>query len=195
MATERQIAANRRNARNSGGPRSRAGKKRASRNSCRHGLAAAAMPTEEDAERVEKLARRIAGNTADLATLEHARNAAEAEFELARVRKVKAALIEGMFAFGAPEVPQLSILCDFGSQAKWVLDALGRGKKDAPQADEPATRSSGVATMPSAESDRIAEAVRRALPELVKLDRYERHAVRQRDRSLRAILESRNRYP
>jgi hypothetical protein len=84
VATERQVAANRRNARNSRGPRSTAGKKRASRNSYRHGLAAAVTTTEEDAKGIEKLARRIAGDTADFVILEHARNAAEAEFELAR---------------------------------------------------------------------------------------------------------------
>jgi len=38
MASERQIAANRRNARKSSGPHSGAGKKRASRNAYRHGL-------------------------------------------------------------------------------------------------------------------------------------------------------------
>jgi hypothetical protein len=38
MASERQIEANRRNARNSTGPRSRSGKKRASANAFRHGL-------------------------------------------------------------------------------------------------------------------------------------------------------------
>ena len=193
MATERQIAANRRNARNSGGPRSRAGKKRASRNSCRHGLAAAAVPTEEHAERVEKLARRIAGNTTDVGNLEHARNAAEAEFEVARVQKVKVALIEGMFAFGAPEVPKLSPALGQPSQVGFGC-ARSRQKRRSPSR-RASNGSSGAATMPLGESDRLAEAMRRGLPELVKLDRYERHAVRQRDRSLRAILESRNRYP
>ena len=71
MATERQIAANRRNAGNSTGPRSSGGKKRASRNSYRHGLAAAVTTTEEDAKRIERLARRIAGDTADFVILEH----------------------------------------------------------------------------------------------------------------------------
>lgn len=190
MATERQIAANRRNAGNSAGPRSSGGKKRASRNSYRHGLAAPFATTEEHAKRVEKLARRIAGNTTDVLILDHARNAAEAEFELARVQQVKVALIEGMFAFGAPEVPKP--LPDSVSQAKWVLDTLGR--KDPPQADGAAPQPSGAATMTLGKSGRLAEAMRHGLPELVKLDRYERHAVRQRDRSLRAILESRNRY-
>ena len=184
MGTERQIAANRRNARNSTGPRSRGGKKRASRNSYRHGLAAALVTTEEHAKRVEKLARRIAGNTADLATLEHARRAAEAEFELARVRKVKVALIERMFAFGALEAPKLSTPLNSVSQVKRVLDSLGRGKIDLSEPIDEA------ATMPSGEAERFGEAVRRALAELVKLDRYERHAARLRDQSLRAIYDT-----
>ena len=48
MATERQIAANRRNALHSKGPRSIGGKKRASRNSLRHGFNS--MGTVPDAE-------------------------------------------------------------------------------------------------------------------------------------------------
>jgi len=42
------------------------------------------------------------------------------------------------------------------------------------------------ATMPRQEPDRSAEAVRRVLPELRKLDRYERRAAAQRER---AVLE------
>ena len=48
MASEKQIAANRRNATNSTGPRSAAGKTRSSMNALRHGLASALgqAPTE-----------------------------------------------------------------------------------------------------------------------------------------------------
>ena len=38
--------------------------------------------------------------------------------------------------------------------------------------------------MPSQEPDRSAEAVRRVLPELRKLDRYERRAAAQRERAV-----------
>lgn len=48
-----------------------------------------------------------------------------------------------------------------------------------------------AATMPTAQPERLAEAVRRALPELRKLDRYERHAATLRDRSVRAISDRR----
>ena len=54
------------------------------------------------------------------------------------------------------------------------------------------SRSDAIETMPSAEADRLAEAVRRALPELKKLDRYERRAAALRDRGLRALKRKKN---
>jgi hypothetical protein len=88
MVTERQIAANRRNACKSPGPRSRAGKRRASRNSYRHGLSVSVAATGKFAKGVETLAHKIAGKGADVAVLELARTAAQAEFELAQIRRV-----------------------------------------------------------------------------------------------------------
>ena len=57
MATKRQIAANRRNARRSTGPRSAAGKAASSANALRHGLAAAraVVLPDEDGEAYERL--------------------------------------------------------------------------------------------------------------------------------------------
>jgi hypothetical protein len=55
MASERQIAANRRNARKSTGPRSGAGKIRASRNAYRHGLTLSITSTAEYAKQLETL--------------------------------------------------------------------------------------------------------------------------------------------
>ena len=181
MTTERQAAANRWNARRSSGPRSRGGKQRSSRNSYRHGLTTPLITTQEHAKRVEKLARKIAADAPDFVTLEYARAAAEAEFGIARVRQAKVALIERMFALGELQQPQ-----PFQSvrQLKAFFKGLDRGQVPIP------TPVDAAATMPSAEADRLAEAVRRALPELLKLDRYERRAAAIRDRCLRA-LESR----
>jgi hypothetical protein len=95
MASERQIAANRRNA----GPRSSSGKRRSSPNAHRHGLAKSISTVEFDAQ-LEKLARQIAGDTDDAATLGLARVAAEADLDLARARKVKAAMIARALAQG-----------------------------------------------------------------------------------------------
>jgi hypothetical protein len=97
MTTERQAAANRRNARRSTGPRSGAGKKRASRNSYYHGLTATMATSAERAERVEKLARKIAGDSKGTVILEWARTAARADFDLAQVWWLKIALIERVF--------------------------------------------------------------------------------------------------
>jgi hypothetical protein len=130
----------------------------------------------EWARRVERLARKIARDAADAITLESARAAAQAEFDLAQIRQVKVALIERMVTFGEYEAPQL-----FKSvgQINAFLNAFDGGRMFIP---EPADAAS---TMPSAEPERLAEAVRRALPELLKLDRYERRAAIRRDRSLR----------
>ncbi|HMF07283.1 MAG TPA: hypothetical protein VKE72_09770, partial [Methylocella sp.] len=89
MASERQIAANRRNARKSTGPRSGAGKKRASRNAYRHGLTLSVTSTAAYAKQLDKFARKIAGDTEDTIVLDRAREIAQAELELARVRRAK----------------------------------------------------------------------------------------------------------
>lgn len=100
MASERQIAANPRNARNSSGPRSGAGKKRASRNSYRHGFRARTTVGAQSAQAIEKLARQIAGANADALTLDNSRTAARAQFDRARIRQVKVAPIETIAAVG-----------------------------------------------------------------------------------------------
>jgi hypothetical protein len=73
MASEQQIAANRRNARKSTGPHSGAGKKRASRNAYRHGLRSSITSTAAYAKQLDKLVREIAGDTEDAILLERAR--------------------------------------------------------------------------------------------------------------------------
>src|SRR5438034_4280264 len=79
MASERQIAANRRNARKSTGPRSGAGRKRASRNAYRHGLTLSVASSAAVAKQLDKLVRKIAGDTDDPIILERARETAQAE--------------------------------------------------------------------------------------------------------------------
>jgi len=63
VASERQIAANRRNAQKSTGPRSVAGKRRARRNAYQHGLGAAdPVFGSGEEEEFEAFARSIAGD-------------------------------------------------------------------------------------------------------------------------------------
>lgn len=185
MASERQIAANRRNARKSTGPRSEPGKKRASQNAHRHGLTIR-MTSVEFERQVETLARQLAGDTEDKMTLEFARVAAEAELELVRVRQVKAALIERIVAFGGYECPK-----HFPSDqaaVQWLIameewdDGVRRTRPPRPKAVDP------LATMPAEEPQRSAEAARRILPDLAHLHRYECRAVTRRDRAIRAMM-------
>jgi hypothetical protein len=167
MATERQIAANRRNAGKSTGPRTRAGKKRASRNSYRHGLSYGVAGAAAFAKHIEALAQKIAGRGADVITLEIARSVAGAKFELAQIRRIKVALIARMSEFGEFEVS--NPLGTF-RQIKRILNLIDRGLPFS--LSVPAQPS-----MPSSEPERSTDAMRRALPELVKLDRYERRPL------------------
>ena len=172
MASERQIVANRRNARKSTGPRSGAGKIRASRNAHRHGLTLSITSTAEYAKQLETLVRKIAGNTQNALKLERARAIAQAELELARVRRAKVALIERASAFGELDPPPVTV-----TQMIRLIDAFERGRLIVPPID-------ASATMPSREPDRSAEAIRRVLRELCKLELYERRAAARRDRAL-----------
>src|SRR5262249_40676297 len=125
MASEQQIAANRRNARKSTGPHSGAGKKRASRNAYRHGLRSSITSTAEYAKQLDKLVREIAGDTKDAILLERARAIAQAELDLARVRRVKVALIERASAFGELDPPQAfsTVTESTISSCKWQNEA------------------------------------------------------------------------
>jgi hypothetical protein len=181
MASERQIEANRRNARNSTGPRSTSGKKRTSQNAFRHGLTKP-ISSAEFARAVETLARQIAGDSEDKIAIELAHDAAEAELELARVRRVRTALIERMTAFGRFDVPNR--FASPKDEAAWIMQhffgaTLWKGR--------PKFAVDPLPAMPSQEPQRTAEAVRRILPVLIKLNRYESRAVTRRDRAIRAI--------
>jgi hypothetical protein len=140
MATDRQIAANRRNGALSRGPKTPAGKARSSRNAFKHGLSIAVTRDKARSRRIEVLARKLAQSEAGH-LLAQARVAAEAEVELGRVR----AAFEAVLAHAA------------GSS--------GRG-----------------------EGAEGAAALTQALPELEKLDRYERRALSKRRRALRGLL-------
>jgi hypothetical protein len=181
MATERQIAANRRNAVKSTGPRSSAGKRRARRNSYRHGLSIGAAGRPGSDEHVERLARKIAGAGADAMVLEQARSVAQAQLDLTQIRRMRVSLIQRMAEFEVLDTPD-----PLGTDFKRLLKSIFRGlPRDLSVPPPP--------SMPSSEPDRTAEAIRRALPELLKLDRYERSAAARRARAAGLIVARRTR--
>jgi hypothetical protein len=139
-----------------------------------YGVAAAA----QFAKHVEALAQKIAGRGADAVTLEIARLIARAELDLVQIRRTKVALIARMSEFGELEVPNPLRTC---RDVTRFLASFDRGLPLSLAV--PASPS-----MPFSEPERSAEAVRRALPELLKLDRYERRATARRDRASRQII-------
>jgi hypothetical protein len=135
------------------------------------------------ARQVDKLAHKIAGNAKSEIVLRYARDAAEAQLELERIRKVRIALIERVLALGA-----LGPTVRFGSVTKALrhLKLVIAGKAKLGEPIDP------LATLPSEEPKRSAEALRRALPELIRLDRYEGRAVGRRDNAIRRIIRNRS---
>jgi hypothetical protein len=181
MATEKQIAANRANAAKSTGPRSKAGKKRVSRNAVTHGLNVKYSSPE--------LTRQLNERAIEIASdgdfrLEPALTVAEADLELVRVRRIEAGLTDRILALGSFEPPKL-----FAAKAEqwaWFRANMKWIKGNGPMPPTP-VRISSADTMPASDPERTAEAVRRALSELTKLWRYERRALARRNSAIKAL--------
>ena len=180
MASERQIAANRRNAKKSSGPRSAAGKDRASNNAYRHGLfstrARAAVAKETEA-----FARKIADRTSGAIALEHARIVAEANNELALMRDAKRALIDRTDIFGDFKTPP-QIPTD-PSKVPWLMSPAQERRFLLAKAKDPLTPEQ------QEEAERSA-AIKRVLSELTKLSLYEKRAAARRDRTIRKLIKT-----
>jgi hypothetical protein len=95
MATDRQIAANRRNGALSRGPKTAAGKARSSRNALKHGLAIPITRDRATARKIRRAARQMAPSAVG-DSIRNAQIAAEANFELARVRAAFEAAVARM---------------------------------------------------------------------------------------------------
>jgi hypothetical protein len=96
MASEKQIAANRRNAQRSTGPRTAAGKSISSRNALRHGLS---RPQELDTTTLmalEELKEEIAKYETSNHKLTIAEEAAAAVLDLIRIRQVRSTMLATM---------------------------------------------------------------------------------------------------
>ena len=148
MAPQLEVETHKGRVRGRTGPRTVAGKKRASGNARRHGLSLSAGKDPDLSPDVERLASAIAGP--DEARLAHARVIAEAGFDLRRVRSARLALLD---------------------PARAARSAAETGGKIIP------------ATVDPKEMETILE----KLPQVLRLDRYERRAMSRRKRALRAL--------
>jgi hypothetical protein len=166
MNSERRIAANRRNAQQSRGPRTSAGKARVSRNALRHGLAVSALKDPAVSAEVDRLARALAGRNEEGVLLALARIIAEAKLDLERIQITKMSLMNPHLGSvgSSPPLP--------------VAELAGACMQDHPPDGDPGAREV------VAHSDSMGTAMINVLPQLVGLHRYERRA---RSRLMRAM--------
>jgi len=91
MTSDRKATSNRKNAQNSTGPRSELGRRHSRRNALRHGLAIAIGSDPSFSKDIETLATMLESDGGGQIAGELARQLAEAELDLLRIRKLKAA--------------------------------------------------------------------------------------------------------
>jgi hypothetical protein len=98
LTSDRKIRANRANARASTGPKTADGRARAARNALRHALSLPVCSNPALSEEVETLVREIAGAAANAETQDLARQVAEAQIDLRRVRYARHKLLSDALA-------------------------------------------------------------------------------------------------
>lgn len=159
MASERKILANRRNAQKSTGPKTALGKKRSSKNAFKHGLSLP-MCNVGSQKQLEELSQLFAGDASDATILGLVERAADAQADLARVRKIKTAMLE---------------------RALMQTQGENAAQTELPDSSRP------LLTGERDEEQVIVSAVCRILPELTKIDRYEKRAASRRDRAIHEL--------
>jgi hypothetical protein len=110
MTSDRKVASNRRNAQKSTGPRSETGRRRSRRNALRHGLAVAIGSDPSFSKDIESLVTILLSGGGGKPIGEFARQAAEAEMDLLRIRKLRASRFNAVFGSSEPKLEDHSHL-------------------------------------------------------------------------------------
>jgi hypothetical protein len=166
MSSQKQIEANRKNGQKSKGPRTAAGKARASRNSRKHALCTISRNNPLYAPRIEAIARAICSEATNAELWEQALIIGECTTVLACTQAERIARIERLL----------------GRPCVHIADSQGAGgaklgasqSMPAPPWDEP----------PRNEH----EAISLAAPDLNRLERYERRALSRRKRAIETFM-------
>jgi hypothetical protein len=182
MTSTRKISANRANSRASTGPKTAAARARAARNALRHGLTLPIHFNASFSEQVEALARKIAGADAKPEFLGQARQVAEAQTDLLRVRHARYRLMSD-----ALQVPH----DESRPKPREKTARLSVSGTNPPDFSMPGA-TKYLRAVPE-EPDKIAAALSQESKRLLALDRYEQRATSRRRIAIRAFDELRQR--
>jgi hypothetical protein len=196
MSSQARLAANRANARKSRGPRSAAGRTRASRNALRHGLAAISRHNPAYFPEIGRMASAYCEGDTDPLLFEQALIIAESDIILICLGAERLAAIERMrdpdaIPFSDSKASLARARARF-AQAKRAYAQLVKAK----QAKAGSTSDTGKASIsaqknkgphPPAQRDEC-DAMCRAAPDLTRLERYERRAASRRNRAIREFI-------
>jgi hypothetical protein len=180
MPTALQVVANRRNAGKSTGPKSRAGKSRAARNSRRHGLARSIWSDPALASATETLARELAGPAASPEMQNLAREAAAAHIDVDRVRRMRHRLMLQHLADSVP-IPTTP-----RAARQHVRDLIELDERWSQGLYIP-WRLRTAARIPEG-AEKFALVISNLARRLAALERYERRSLSRRKRAFRKLV-------
>jgi hypothetical protein len=212
VSSERKIAANRINGRKSRGPRTAAGKARASRNSLRHGLSTIRHLNPAVSGKIEQMAKAICGDDQDPLLFDQAIIIAENDILLRSIGAERIAAIERLrdptaiaLAEGDNSIASAKARVHEGDLAWAELERMNAqfgitGVYFDPRPVETMAMLENLPPQPGwmpkpvQERDEV-DAMREAMPDLVRLARYERRAWSRRKRAMLEFIKIKSTAP
>lgn len=178
MTSAHKTKANRANAQASTGPKTADGRARAARNALRHALSIPVCSNPALSEEVETLAREIAGPCANAETQDLARQVAEAQIDLRRVRYARHKLLAD--ALADPH---------YDSAREAMLIHRNGLRKNTPNL--PVENLVAFVNSTPQGPNKFATILSQQAKQLLAMDRYERRALSRRTSAIRAFDETR----